>query len=122
MDALMSIWPEYAEQILAGVKTVEFRKKPIKADKVLIYATSPVKKVVGKFTVVEQVISSPGELWRRYREYGGIDEKDFFAYYESAAAGVALVIGDAVRFPQSLNLASYGLLRPPQSCQYLEGR
>ena len=29
MDALMSIWPEYAEQILAGVKTVEFRKKPL---------------------------------------------------------------------------------------------
>ena len=118
----MSIWPEYAEQILAGVKTVEFRKKPIKADKVLIYATSPVKKVVGKFTIVEQVVSSPEELWRQYGQYGGIDEKDFFTYYSATDSGAALLIGDVVRFPQSLNLASCGLLRPPQSFQYLRDR
>ena len=43
--ALMAIQPGYAEAILAGVKTVEFRKRALAPDieTVLVYETSPDK-------------------------------------------------------------------------------
>jgi predicted transcriptional regulator len=46
---LLSIKPEYAELILEGKKTIELRKSyPAKIfSKIYLYATAPVKKVVG---------------------------------------------------------------------------
>ena len=52
MDAILSIKPIYANQILAGTKKVEFRKRKFKEEvrKVYIYASVPVKQIVGYFT------------------------------------------------------------------------
>ena len=45
---LLSIKPEYAEKILSGEKRYEFRRKLCKReiDKIYIYATRPVQKVI----------------------------------------------------------------------------
>ena len=53
---LLSIKPRYVEQILAGRKQVEYRKRIPQEDgvrQVLIYASHPLKKVVAEFTVGE---------------------------------------------------------------------
>ncbi len=51
--ALFSIHPQYAEAILAGTKSVEFRRTPLADDvtHVVVYATAPTKMVVGIFEV-----------------------------------------------------------------------
>ena len=48
----MSIHPQYADAIVAGRKRAEFRKRPLAADidVVLIYATAPVRAIIGWFT------------------------------------------------------------------------
>lgn len=48
MTVILSIKPEYAAKIFEGVKQVEYRRRPIKnADKVIVYVTKPVGKVLG---------------------------------------------------------------------------
>lgn len=50
---LLSINPNHVENIFNGTKKYEFRKveckKPV--DKIIIYSTSPIKKVVGEALV-----------------------------------------------------------------------
>ena len=44
---LLSIKPEYAEKIFAGIKTYEYRRKIFKdgsVKTVVVYVTSPIKK------------------------------------------------------------------------------
>ena len=50
---LMSINPEHVENILAGKKKYEFRKKKCKEqiDSIVIYSTAPVMKVVAEVEV-----------------------------------------------------------------------
>lgn len=48
---LMSIRPGYAEKILAGLKQYELRKRfGIRTgDRIILYASTPIKAVVGEF-------------------------------------------------------------------------
>lgn len=122
--ALMSVHPEFAEAILAGTKTVEFRKKPVAADvtHVAIYATQPVGRVVGIFSIEEQVMESPRRLWQMFKEVGGISRPRFFAYYEAKSRGVGIRVRDLYPFEEKLTLQDvFGLARPPQSFQYVSG-
>ena len=121
--ALMAIHPEYAEAILDGRKTVEFRKRPLASDihSVLIYATSPVKKIVGHFFVEEIVSANPREVWRRYGDLGCIDASNFDLYFASADTAYAIRIKTACPYIDALPLSA---LNPqpavPQSFAYLD--
>ena len=51
---LLSIKPEFAEKIFDGTKKFEFRKTIFKnnnVQKVIVYASSPVQKVIGEFSI-----------------------------------------------------------------------
>ena len=51
---LLSIKPQYADKILSGDKKFEFRRllyKSPNVKKIIIYATSPVMRVIGEFDV-----------------------------------------------------------------------
>lgn len=94
MNAILSIKPQYANAILSGNKTVEFRKAVFKqeVEQVYIYSSSPEKRVVGYFTI-ESIDKAPPEvLWERYREEGSIDKDAFFAYYAGKTVGYAIRI------------------------------
>ena len=53
MKVILSIKPEFVEKIINGEKKFEYRRKIFKKDveKVLIYASSPIKLVVGELHV-----------------------------------------------------------------------
>lgn len=119
----MSIHPKYASKILDGSKTIEFRKRPIseEVENVIVYMTSPVKKVVGEFSVEKQVVMSPSELWDKYGVFGGISHKEFLAYYGCAKQAVGILIKGVTSFEVHRPLTSYGEgIKPPQSFQYLK--
>ena len=120
--ALMAIHPRYADAILDGTKRVEFRKRRLAEDirTVLIYATAPVSRVVGRFTIDDIIEATPGHIWEAYGEIGVIEEDAFFGYYGDAAAAVAILVADAERFSAPLALADIKA-RPavPQSFAYL---
>lgn len=120
--ALMSIHPRYAEALLAGTKRVELRKRPLAPDvhAVVVYATAPVGRVVGSFTVVGQDIDTPAQIWDRHAQHAGIDKAGYDAYFAGSPRAVAIGAARPVRAATPLPLAELpGCTRPPQSFAYL---
>lgn len=120
--ALMSLKPKYADAILSGRKTCEFRRTAFAQEVsfVVIYATKPVGQVVGiaRVTAIEE--GTPEELWTEFQTIGGITEEEFVAYYLGAESGIAITLDCPVRLPEALALESLSdSLRPPQSFLYL---
>jgi predicted transcriptional regulator len=120
---LLSIKPQYVQAILAGRKKVEFRKKrfarPVKT--VLIYATSPIKKIVAHFQIGQIDEGSPEELWRQYHSVGGIASEAYWSYFKNTKTAVAINITELNALVRPLNLCEVvGTNVPPQSYSYLE--
>jgi len=118
----MAIHPHYADAILDGRKKVEFRKRAVAEDvtTVLIYATAPVKKIIGQFEVAHTVVTTPSALWEQLGAVGCIDESAYREYYAASDAAVGLVIDAPKRYELPVRLAAL-LPSPavPQSFAYL---
>lgn len=119
---VISIKPTYMNKILSGDKIFEFRrtapsKLPIS---LLLYSTSPVKKIVGVAYVTSIIKDKPDNLWNRCADRGGIDEADFKTYFKNQDIGCALVIDSVEEFAEPLDPSD---LVPdffaPQSFRYL---
>ncbi len=118
---LLPIKPQYARPIMDGTKGVEFRKTSFahSPTHVLVYASSPVKSVLGYFEVGDIVVDSVEALWARYADVGGITEDAFRDYYVGHERGVALGVGPVHALADPLPLAALGLAGPPQSFMYV---
>lgn len=78
---LMSIKPHFAEEILSGKKKFELRARvaPLNSgDLVIIYASSPVKSIIGVFRAGKIFIGNYEEIINILRNYpkAGITEED----------------------------------------------
>jgi predicted transcriptional regulator len=119
--AVMAIHPRYADAILSGEKLVEFRKRKLADDitTVLIYATAPVQRVVGEFSIKETVIDKPASIWATFGGVGIIDESNFDDYYASSTQAVALVVDQAYRYARPQTLDELEASSIPQSFYYV---
>ena len=120
--ALLSIHPEFADQIFDGSKTIELRRiqLPDELEHVIVYSTSPIMKIVGYFDVAEIVRDTPTKIWNQYQAVSGIDRKRFFDYYDSRPMAVGIRIARVHSLPTPRKLSFLGRnLTPPQSIQYL---
>ena len=122
MIAILSVKPKYVEQILKGNKRYEFRKSKFRKDveEVLIYATKPVMKVVGKFRVGKIIEDTPEKLWNDFGNVSGLTKDEFFEYFKKNNKGVAIEIIDLQEFSEPLDL-NYFVAKStyPQSWIYL---
>ena len=118
---LISIKPEYSQAILAGMKKVEYRKRgfsrPVK--KMIIYETSPTKKVVGEVLVLDILQDSVDRIWEMTCDVGGVSETDFYRYYNKRKIAYAIQLGEIRIYGKPLNLEDFGVSRAPQSFCYL---
>ena len=80
---LLSIKPEFAEKILRGEKRYEFRRKLCQkeVDKIYIYETSPVKRVVGEAVVIEKLQGDKEMIWERTKDFAGVTREGFEQYF-----------------------------------------
>ena len=123
MNVLLSIKPKYVDEILAGKKIFEFRKAIFKKkdiNKVFIYSSSPVKKVVASFEIDKIIDGSPQKIWEQCQKYGGISKEDFFNYFKNSDIGYAIEIKNLDKFSEPID--PYLLktdFRAPQSYCYL---
>ncbi len=121
---LLSIKPEFAEKIMNGQKNVEFRKRCF--DKcirhVYVYASSPVRKIVGRFEVEEIEEGHPEKLWCNHHEDGGISRQDYNSYFQHRSHGYAILIKKAVRLRTAISLDDVmgRPYRPPQNYNNLD--
>jgi type I restriction enzyme S subunit len=124
MNVLLSIKPRYAESIIAGLKKYEFRKilfRKKHINTVYVYATSPVKKIVGAFRIGDIIEDQPIALWDRLNEFSGMDKREFFDYFENNKIGFAIEIKDVKKFEDPLDPSEVipGFI-PPQSFCYVK--
>jgi predicted transcriptional regulator len=122
MKVLLSIKPEFADKIFQGTKLFEFRRSIFKntnVKKVIVYASSPVQKVIGEFEIDFILKNSLDELWCKTEEFSGITKEYFFQYFSNKEEGFAIKIKNHRRYKQPKSLKEDYNLLPPQSFLYL---
>ena len=121
MNILISIKPEYVENIFNRTKKYEYRKIKCKQDvnKIIIYSTAPVMKVVGEAQVEEILEDSPEKIWRITENGSGINKKFFNKYYENKEKAVAYKLTNIMKYDLPKELSSYGIKTAPQSFVYI---
>lgn len=124
MKVLLSIKPQFAELIFNGTKKFEFRKVVYKNPNiktVVVYASSPVQKVVGEFTVDEILETDLRSLWRETKLHSGISEAFFDEYFANREIGFAIKIAKTKEYEEPLCLKKdFNINFPPQSFMYLK--
>jgi predicted transcriptional regulator len=119
-DAIISIHRAYAEAILSGAKTVEFRRKlPAisRYTRLWIYATRPTAAIVGFTTVLDIHRASPTVIWRKHRSKAGLDHAAFSAYFDGSEEAIAILLSVTHRI-KPIDVGKLGKVRrsfhPPQ--------
>jgi len=125
MDVLLSIKPKYVKSIFYGEKRYEFRKAIFKhrdIDRIYIYSSSPVKKIVATFEIGRIIENHPNDLWENVKDYAGIDDQDFFAYFKGKSKAFAIEIKNLREFEMPIDPRAtiFGFV-PPQSYCYFKG-
>jgi predicted transcriptional regulator len=123
---LVSIHPRYVDQILAGSKTFELRKRLPRAtaDTLLIYCSSP-RMELAAIAKVECVHKAPlNLLWQLVRQDAGVTRTEFRKYYRGFDEGVAIELSEVRPFDSTISLATlrqhWPGFQPPQCFRYLE--
>ncbi|MCK9628609.1 MAG: hypothetical protein M0R37_08480, partial [Bacteroidales bacterium] len=123
MKIILSIKPEFANKIFEGDKKFEFRRSIFKnknVSKVIVYASSPISKVIGEFEIGEILFKDLKTLWKETKEFSGITEDYFYEYFVGKENGFALEVKRVKRYKQELSIKeSFGKV-PPQSFAYIE--
>lgn len=95
----MSIRPYFCKLIFGGQKRYEYRKRVFKSsdvDKVYIYASKPISKIVGYFTVKRIIDDTPSMIWELTHELGGISIKKYLDYFKGHSVAHAIEIDEVV--------------------------
>lgn len=118
---LLSINPEHVENIFNGNKIYEYRRIECKrkVDKIVIYCTSPVMRVVGEARVDEVLVDTPKTIWRETKEKAGIKKAFFDKYFNNRKKAIAFKLSDVTPYEELRTLSDYGISNAPQSFVYL---
>jgi len=122
MKVLLSIKPQFAEMIFSGTKKYEFRRSLFKnpdVKTIVVYASSPVRKVIGEFKIEAIINDELVALWELTKKYAGINEEYFFKYFANKEYGYAIHIKNAKKYRKALCLREDLNVTPPQSFMYL---
>jgi predicted transcriptional regulator len=121
---LLSVKPRFADAILARTKTVEVRRRAIRAragTRVVLYASAPVKAVVGTAWLDRIAVRDAGGTWRQHAAALGLKRHELVAYLGGQQAHLLFLRG-ASRLEKPLSLTRLrrrAKFRPPQSFRYV---
>lgn len=118
---LLSINPEHVRNILSGEKRYEFRKVRCRSsvDKIIIYATRPIMKVVAEADVLNVIEGSVDEVWSVSKGSAGITQDFFYSYFKGKERAIAYHLGDVEKYAEPKTLVDFGIHTAPQSFVYV---
>lgn len=118
---LISINSEYVKKIISGEKKYEYRTKAARkdVDKIIIYETTPVKKVVAEAEILDVLIMKPNELWEMTKTQAGTTKSFFMSYFKGRDVAYAYKLGKVRVYRRPMELSAFGLKSAPQSFVYL---
>lgn len=118
---VISINPVHVDNIINGSKKFEYRKKAAKRDinKIIIYETTPIKRVVAEVEIIDVLIMPPEELWNETKEKSGISKRFFDDYFKNRTVAYAYKLGKVKTYKEPKKLEDFGLKFAPQSFAYV---
>jgi Uncharacterized conserved protein len=124
-NVIISIKPEYALKILSGEKTIELRRRfpvdQIEGGIAIIYASSPIKQIIG-YAVIEKVEElSINKLWRSHGSSACVTKEFFYSYFDGIEKGFALSLLSPTRLEEPLDIRRMEdefMVTAPQSYRY----
>jgi len=122
MKVLLSIKPQFAIKIFDGTKKFEFRKSIFKnsnINTVVVYASYPMQKVIGEFTIDEIMDEEPEVLWEMTKKHSGITKDFFDEYFLNKERAFAIKVKDITRYLEPKDLIDLNINFAPQSFVYL---
>ena len=121
----IAVKPEYANKLISGKKDIELRKmKPNvqPGDYVIIYASAPVKAVLGFGKVKTIIECTPKCLWERYSNRLGINEQSYLSYYDGYHKAIGIEF-DMIKSVMPIGLEELRRVdpsfQPPQIYRYV---
>jgi predicted transcriptional regulator len=124
--ALLSVRPRFAEALLSGSKTVEIRRRRVNLTGgaiCLLYASTPVRALVGALSIEATDTDRPATLWDRWGENTGLSREEYENYLEGSDRACAIIVSATVVFPQAIQLAElrrrHSAFVTPQSYRFL---
>lgn len=119
---ILSIKPEFVNKIITGEKKYEFRRKICRKciNKIYIYATYPVKKVVAEVEVIETIVDDKETLWKTTKQFAGISKIYYNKYFEGLEQASAYHLGNILEYEIRKDIQEFGLKCAPQSFAYIK--
>jgi predicted transcriptional regulator len=122
MNIILSIKPEFAYKIFDGTKKYEFRKNIFKRDDVnniVVYASSPVQRVIGEFGIDDVLCYEVEQLWQITQPFAGISKKRYNEYFANRKIAFAIKVGIVRRYSIPKHLSEFNIDYAPQSFVYV---
>ena len=122
MRVLLSIKPEFALRIFDGSKRYEYRRTIFKRSEVrtvVVYASKPIRKVIGEFEIGDILHEKPEALWTKTGGHAGVTKKRFLQYFNNKTEGYAIEVKEVRTYNVPIQLNQLSVSRPPQSFRYL---
>lgn len=118
---LVSINPKHVVNILNETKKYEYRKNVAKQNisSIIIYETTPTKKIVAEVEIIDILTLSPKEMWKKTKEWSGISKKFFDVYFHNRKIAYAYKLGKIKIYNKPKTLNEYGIKNAPQSFIYI---
>ena len=124
MNVILSIRPTFCKMIFSGQKKYEYRKRVFTrsdVDKVYIYATKPICRIVGCFRVEEVIENKKSYMWEKTHKDGGISKEYFDAYFKNSDTAYAIKIGQVVKLDNHIDPKSVIKdFHAPQNFMYVD--
>ena len=121
MNIILPINPKHVRKIISGEKKYEYRtripKNPV--DKIIIYETTPTKKIVAEAEIIEIISLPPKTLWEETKDFSGITKEFYAQYFKDKDIAYAYRLGRIKIYNNPLELSDFGLKGVPQSFVYL---
>lgn len=117
---ILSIHPCHIEKIFSGEKIYEFRKIiPPDIQNIVVYATSPIKKIVAVLEVDKVLTDTPESIWKQTNKHSGITKDFFMSYFSGKEKANAVKIKRFHRLKEPKPLSFLGIGFVPQSFVYI---
>ena len=125
-DVILSIKPRYADQIVAGVKTIELRRRfsseALIGARAFIYSSSPAMAIIGYAVIANVRRMAVQEIWEEYADEAAITREEFNFYFRGLTHGYAISLRDACRLKTSATISDLRErfdFHAPQSYRYV---
>lgn len=119
----MPIKPIYADKIIAGEKKFEFRRTKINEglSYIIIYSSSPIKKIIAIGTVNKVAEASVGKTWILTRHLAGLAKHQFLTYFEGKKTAWSIELQDVLPLQHQLTVSTVARsFHIPQSFRYVD--